>query len=188
MFKNESAVAFLSGLVEGPEYVKVSPKAILQSRVAYQNWNLALAMTYIIKILCVVTAAYVDPDAMLHGWWIMGASLAGMFFASKLSLDILVTQRGVDKRLGEINPKATGGWLFERRDTLDRITAATLIDATVFNAAMAVMVVGGRAARDTAAVELGIPAVAIMAVILTTATLAAYFIRRPAERRLLIGM
>ena len=64
----EKLTAWLGGVVGNPEYVKVAPEAVLANRVTYQNWNMALVMSYVIKCLCVAIAAYVDPETTKNGW------------------------------------------------------------------------------------------------------------------------
>ena len=186
MFEKKNAVAVISGLVGEPIWVKVTPEVVLKNRMMYQSWNMALAMTYVIKIICVAIAAYIDPDKLLHGWWIMGAALAGMTCASKLSLDILSAQRRVDALLGEMNPKATKEWISARKETLDKVTAATLVDMTIIGTSVITLALGAWTTKDPY-VFMAMPVAAALATVLPMAVLTLYFTNRPAERRLLIG-
>lgn len=182
----EKLTALLCCVVGSPEYVKVAPEAVLANRVTYQNWNMALVMSYVIKAMCVAIAAYIEPETTKNGWWILGFALVGMVCCGKLSLEILAAQRKVDELIFARIHNATRPWGAYRRAALDRVIAATVIDMVVCGTLFISILLADRLTGAGNGYEIALAAAAC--IVLPMAIAVGHFARRPMERRILLGI
>ncbi|WP_207262414.1 hypothetical protein [Desulfovibrio sp. Huiquan2017] len=182
----EKLTAWLCSVVGSPEHVNVAPEAVLKDRVTYQNWNMALVMSYVVKALCVAIAAYIEPETTKNGWWILGFTLTGMVASGKLSLEILAAQRNVDKLIFERMPNATRPLGAYRKMALDRVIAATVLDVVVCGTLFISILLADRLTGAVNGQEIALAAAAC--VVLPLAIMAGHFVRRPMERRILFGI
>lgn len=168
-----------------PALVKIDPVSVLNSRETYQGWNMMLALTWGVQIMCVMVMFLTDPHTALHGHWIFGAAAVGGFASARLTVEIMLVQAEVDKVIFE-RDRSDRATMFRafRKAIMEQQTAGSAI-CQIMPVMFTLLMYEHHADHKVA--EWIIASTAAATCFLPVASCFRYFQLRPMERRVLIG-